>query len=498
MAVGQQILQEARRFQQVGDRLVDRFHAVPEACEIGGADRRRTLAELGDIAEHVLAAGLRQLAGDEVDRLDAVGAFIDRRNAGVAIEARRPGLLDEAHAAMHLDAERAHRDAGVGGESLGDRRQQIGTFLPVDGCIALAHMRHVDRMGERVAYRARNAGQRLHGEQVALDVGMVDDRRHAVAVIGRRLALAPLIGEGDRLLGGGLCDRHALDADGEARVVHHREHAGKAAIRLADQPADSARRAVPGKPVAVDQRAGRRTVDAELVLEAAAEHVVARADCAIRIDQEFRDQEKRQAARAGRCVRQPRQHQMDDVVGEIVLAIGDEDLGAEDAVAAVAGRLGARLQGIEVGAGLRLGEVHGPHPFARDQFRQVDGLELVAAVLVDRLDGAHGQRRPDAERHRAGIPHFQRGGAEHDGQALAAMLDRPRQRVPAAVDPAPVQRLPAGRRRHGGVLQHRTVCVADPVERGNLLGRETPRLGKDRLDHILGKIAEQPGVERRP
>ena len=37
---------------------------------------------------------------------------------------RGAGLLDEAHAAMHLDAERGDLDADVGRERLGDRRQQ--------------------------------------------------------------------------------------------------------------------------------------------------------------------------------------------------------------------------------------------------------------------------------------------------------------------------------------------------------------------------------------
>jgi hypothetical protein len=37
---------------------------------------------------------------------------------------RGAGLLDEAHAAMHLHAERGDLDADVGGERLGDRRQQ--------------------------------------------------------------------------------------------------------------------------------------------------------------------------------------------------------------------------------------------------------------------------------------------------------------------------------------------------------------------------------------
>ena len=62
-------------------------------------------------------------------RLDAVGALVDRGDAGVAVVLRRAGLLDEAHAAVHLHAERGDLDADVGGESLGDRREQRGALV---------------------------------------------------------------------------------------------------------------------------------------------------------------------------------------------------------------------------------------------------------------------------------------------------------------------------------------------------------------------------------
>ena len=52
---------------------------------------------------------------------------------------------------------------------------------------------------------------------------------------------------------------------------------------------------------------------------------------------------------AGRRIGQPGEHQMDDVVGEIMLAIGDVDLLAENPVGAVAHGFGAGLQRIEVG-----------------------------------------------------------------------------------------------------------------------------------------------------
>ncbi len=103
---------------------------------------------------------------------------------------------------------------------------------------------------------------------------------------------------------------------------------------------------------------------AELVLDAAGVDVVAGAERAVGIDEEFRNQEQRNAFGARGRIRQSRQHEMHDVIGHVVIAVGDEDLGALDAVAAVGGALGAGAQRTDVGSGLRLGELHGAGPFA--------------------------------------------------------------------------------------------------------------------------------------
>ena len=50
--------------------------------------------------------------------------------------------------------------------------------------------------------------------------------------------------------------------------------------------------------------------------------VIALAQRAVGVDQELRHQEQRNPARAGRRVGQARQHEMHDIVGEIVLAGG--------------------------------------------------------------------------------------------------------------------------------------------------------------------------------
>ena len=64
---------------------------------------------------------------------------------------------------------------------------------------------------------------------------------------------------------------------------------------------------------------------AELVLDATGIDVVACAERAVGVDQEFRNQKQRNAPGARGRIGQSRQHEMHDVVGHVVIAIGDED-----------------------------------------------------------------------------------------------------------------------------------------------------------------------------
>src|SRR5579872_7107281 len=103
------------------------------------------------------------------------------------------------------------------------------------------------------------------------------------------------------------CARRSLRAPGEPSWLSRNfrsEEAGGAAI------------------VAVNHRAGGGSMNAELVLDRMRAQVVARSRRAVLVEQELRHQEERNALRAPRRIGQPRQHEMDDVVGEVVLAVG--------------------------------------------------------------------------------------------------------------------------------------------------------------------------------
>ncbi len=178
---------------------------------------------------------------------------------------------------------------------------------------------------------------------------------------------------------------------------------------------------------------------------------------------------------------------MDDVVGEVVLPISDEDLLAGDAVAAVGRALRLGAQGADVRARLRLGQLHRSHPLAGDQLRQIFLLERVAAVEGERVDRPHGQHRADAERHGGRVPHLDAGGIDGVGQALAAPLFGRRQPVPSRRGPAPVGLLPA--RRHGddAVAKRRAMEVAGAVERRDDVACEFSGL----LQHCIEDVVRQ-------
>ena len=169
---------------------------------------------------------------------------------------------------------------------------------------------------------------RLH--QHPADVG-VDEQRVGlgvrIAFLGpQRAALAAVLGVGDGVLIGDLALRQPLQADAQPRGVHHDEHRRQALFGLADQPAGGA---------VIVHDAGRIAVNAHLVLDRAAGNGVALAERAVLIDQEFGHDEQRDAFHIVRRAGDLGEDQVDDVLGQVVLARRDEDLGPGDRVAAV-------------------------------------------------------------------------------------------------------------------------------------------------------------------
>src|SRR4051812_40855008 len=90
---------------------------------------------------------------------------------------------------------------------------------------------------------------------------MLDDGDAIAGFIAELETLHALFRVSQRMLAGAFCQRHALQADGYARVVHHRKHALESLAALADEIADSA------AFLAIGHDAGGRAMNAELMLE---------------------------------------------------------------------------------------------------------------------------------------------------------------------------------------------------------------------------------------
>ena len=232
---------------------------------------------------------------------------------------------------------------------------------------------------------------------------MIDYRRHARALVVAGLALPAFAGVGKRVLIGALAHRHALQGGRQTRAVHHREHAGEAAVFLADQPADGA------ALVAIGHDAGRRAVNADLVLKPGAAQVIPLAGRSIGVEQELRHEKQRNAARARGRVGQAREHEMDDVVRHVVIAVGDENLLAGDAIGSIGLTFGARAQAVEVRARRGFGQVHGRGPFAGHQLVDPRVPQFLRAMGDQRFHGAVGQCRTEHEGHVGRGPHLEAG-----------------------------------------------------------------------------------------
>src|SRR3546814_1532681 len=84
----------------------------------------------------------------------------------------------------------------------------------------------------------------------------------------------------------------------------------------------------------IDHHRGRRGVDAELVLDRGAAHAVGNRRPPLRVEAVFGDEEERDTARPFWRARRAREDEVNDIVGQVMLAEGDEDLLTADFIEA--------------------------------------------------------------------------------------------------------------------------------------------------------------------
>ena len=130
-------------------------------------------------------------------------------------------------------------------------------------------------------------------------------------------------------------------------------------------------------------------MDTELVLDGSTVDTVRLPGAAIRPRQELRYHKEAYALGTPCSIRQPSQHKVHDIVSQVVLTVGDEDLRALDPVGIVTIRRRRRRENAYVRAGMGLSQAHGPGPLAADELGQVRPLLRIRAMLLKHVHRPH-------------------------------------------------------------------------------------------------------------
>ena len=237
------------------------------------------------------------------------------------------------------------------------------------------------------------------------------------------------------------------------------------------------------------QLAGGRDLEPHLVLDVGHEHPVALTELAGgEVEEELRHVEQRQTLGARARALRPGQHQMEDVLEEVVgVRGGDEPLDALDVPGAVVllDRLGPSRT--DVGAGVGLGEHHGRSPatLAGDHgpVLLLLGAQAEQDLREARAAGIHPDRRVGAEHVLVQRPHH-RGGHRHAAEILVQA-----DLVPAALDERAnrlLERLGQGHRVGVGVEDRRVAVALDERLRQRTLGE---------AGHLVEHLAAGVGIE---
>jgi len=159
---------------------------------------------------------------------------------------------------------------------------------------------------------------------------------------------------------------------------------------------------------------------------------------------------------------------MDDVVGEVVVAAADENLGPRDAVASVVVAVGLGDYLAQVRAAARFSQAHGARGFAAHHLRQPRVLEFFGPVHQNGVDGALAEPGKHEEGPVGRRNHFRLNQSQRHGQALAAVLFGEAEPLPAGFFVQLVGMLGALGRDHLAVHKLATLAVGSHVQRRQL------------------------------
>src|SRR6516162_8504475 len=142
---------------------------------------------------------------------------------------------------------------------------------------------------------------------------------------------------------------------------------------------------------------------------------------------------------------------MDDVLGEIVLTRGNEDLGARHSIAAIRLLPSASIGQSDITSGMSLGEVHRTSCLAGNEIRHISRLDLIRGVREQRCDGSLGQAAIHVEGKTRGGEELPNDRAQGFWQALSSVLLGRGYADPTACGLLLIGLAESLRRRNGGI-----------------------------------------------
>ncbi len=231
-------------------------------------------------------------------------------------------------------------------------------------------------------------------------------------------------------------------------------------------------------------------MDAHLLFKTDTFDGIACAKATIRFNHKLRHDEKRDAARTCGRIRQARQDQVYDVLGDIMIAPCDEYLLPTDGVAAIFLRHGSCLERANIRTGLRLRQIHGAGPIAGHEVGKICLLLVICAVRQQGLNCAEAEHRAEPERHVGRVEHFHDRQGERLRQALPAPFLWRRQAHPSTLPELGVGISKSRRGPHPILGQYGTVRVARCIERRQYITCQLVGFFQDRRDQLGVIIAE--------
>ena len=168
------------------------------------------------------------------------------------------------------------------------------------------------------------------------------------------------------------------------------------------------------------QCTGGVAVDTHFAFDIAALHIIGFSEFALFIESDFGNHENGNALCSLGVAFDSGQNRMDDVRGQIMVAGGNEALGADDGVGAISILFGGCLQSSDVRTGARLRQTHRSRPFAGVHFFQNDVAQRMLEEIFHQSCTTVGKTGIHNKSLIAGQKHICCGSGNDSGESLSA------------------------------------------------------------------------------